>query len=166
MQNIDIRKASPGDLSVLLAIAFDVGSAKVGGYFEQSFARDDRPIYIAALDGADAGYCFLNWAPKYAFYRRFDIPEIQDLNVMRDMRRRGAARALIAHCEGLAREAGKMHIGIGVGLDASYGPAQILYAHSGYVPDGNGVTYDRKTVAHGEFRPVDDDLSLMLVKEL
>ena len=57
-------------------------------------------------------------------------------------------------------------MGISVALGASYGPAQRLYATLGYMPDGNGVTYDRMAVGFGEMRPVDDDLCLMMVKDL
>jgi hypothetical protein len=39
--------------------------------------------------------------------------------------------------------------GIGVGLDASYGAAQRLYARRGYVPDGRGLTSKSAHVPHG-----------------
>jgi hypothetical protein len=57
-------------------------------------------------------------------------------------------------------------MGIGVGMPTSYGPAQRLYVKLGYIPDGNGINYDRQSIAFGEFRPVDDDLCLMMVKAL
>jgi len=28
------------------------------------------------------------------------------------------------------------------------------------------LTYDRKTIQHGAFHPIDDDISLMLIKSL
>jgi GNAT superfamily N-acetyltransferase len=150
-------------------MALRQGQAKDVDYFERSFDYQDegeREVLIAMLDGAPVGYCFLSWQPKYGFFKKLGLPEIQDLNVMPDFRRRGIARALIAHCENLARGRGLEHMGIGVGLDASYGPAQVLYVSLGYIPDGNGLTYDRKQVAAGEFRPVDGNLCLMMVKSL
>jgi hypothetical protein len=57
-------------------------------------------------------------------------------------------------------------MGIGVGLHRAFGAAQRLYIRLGYIPDGNGITYDRLQIAPGEFRPVDDDLCLIMVKEL
>jgi GNAT superfamily N-acetyltransferase len=123
-------------------------------------------VFIARIDGADAGYGMLNWQPQYALYRRLGMPEIQDLNMIPQQRRKGAAAALIAHCEALARGEGRAQMGISVGLYADYGPAQRLYAKLGYVPDGFGVTYDRAAVRPGELRPVDDNLCLMLVKDL
>lgn len=57
-------------------------------------------------------------------------------------------------------------MGIAFGLHSSYGAAQRLYIKLGYIPDGQGATYDRKQIAYGDFKPVDDDLCLMLMKAL
>ena len=73
---------------------------------------------------------------------------------------------MIDYCENLARDKGYEHMGIGVGMDTSYGPAQQLYVRRGYIPDGNGLTYDRKPIAKGDFKPIDDDISLMMMKDL
>lgn len=168
-----LRQASVDDLPILCDLADAMGSAKAQDYFELSLEYQKagrRLIFIASVEGAkgieDVGYCMLAWNPKYGYFRHLGISEIQDLNVIPDFRRRGIARAMIAHCEALAREKGHKEIGIGVGMDASYGAAQRLYVQLGYVPDGNGLTYDRKTIAHGAFYPVDDDMSLMMVKAL
>ena len=39
---------------------------------------------------------------------------------------------MIAHFEGVARQAGSAAIGIGVGMYAGYGPAQRLYQSAGF----------------------------------
>ena len=169
MQKITIRQADTEDLSVLREIALKMGAAKRDDYFDLALeyqARGNRHVFIVSYDGIDAGYCMLAWEPKYAFFRKLCIPEVQDLNVLPEFRRRGFASFMLEYCENLARRTGKDHMGIGVGMDASYGAAQQLYVRRGYVPDGNGLTYDRKTIAHGEFRPVDDEMSLMLIKDL
>jgi len=57
-------------------------------------------------------------------------------------------------------------IGISVGLTIDFGPAQRLYCKLGYMPDGNGVTLDREFVDDGQPVTVNDDLCLMMVKEL
>ena len=57
-------------------------------------------------------------------------------------------------------------IGIGVGLTPDYGDAQKLYAKSGYIPDGNGMTYQHQTVKWGVDYKVDDDLVLWFIKNL
>lgn len=121
-------------------------------------------VIMAVRDGQDLGGFYLNWTPKYALYRRLDLPEIQDLRVLPAARRQGIASALIARGEELAREAGRSGIGLSVGLHGGYGNAQRLYVRLGYVPDGYGVTYDREPVPAGEARKVDDDLALMLLK--
>ena len=169
MENVNIRVAAVDDIPVLWELAVGMKAAKSDGYFDRSLEHQEeglRLVLIASVEGQDVGYCMIAWEPKYTFFRKMDIPEIQDLNVLSAYRRRGIGRFMIEHCESLARERGKEHIGIGVGMDASYGAAQQLYVRMGYVPDGNGLTYDRQTIAAGEVRPIDDDMSLMLVKAI
>lgn len=164
-----IRRATTADIESLNALAAANGSAKAPDYFETCLAEQDagrRALYIIATGDADAGYGMLNWHPQYSLYKRLGIPEIQDLNVIPAHRRMGLARALIAHCETTARAQSCTQMGISVGLYSDYGAAQRLYVTLGYVPDGFGVTYDRETVRPGEFRPVDDNLCLMMVKDL
>lgn len=169
MPSIQVQTAQESDIPRLHALIERLGFHKTEGYFEQCLAEQAagrRQVFIGVLEGTDAGYGMLNWKPQYALYRRLDIPETQDLNVIPAVRRCGVATALIRHCEGEARARGKTQMGISVGLYADYGPAQRLYVKLGYVPDGGGVTYDRQPVRPGEIRPVDDDLCLMMVKDL
>ncbi len=112
------------------------------------------------------GFCILNWHPKYAYFKKCRIPEIQDINVLQDYRRQGIGEAMLSYCEGVAKDKGYDEIGIGVGLDSSFGTAQRLYVRLGYIPDGAGVCYDRKSITKGEFRPIDENLSLMMTKTL
>jgi len=164
-QNSTIRKA----LSVDLPLLDRIKPVHEAGYFEHCFqgqAQGARDILIVTLDGEDCGYGILNWKPRYALFKRLETPEIQDLNVLPDFRQRGAATALIKYCEDAARERGCEQIGIGVGLHAGFGPAQRLYVKLCYIPDGFGVVYDRDPVTPYELRPVDDDLNLMMVKDL
>ncbi len=159
-----IRQATEADIPLL----YGLRAGKTPGYFERCLEeqRDGRrQVFIVALAG-DAAYGMLNWQPQYALYKKLGMPEIQDIYVIPRARRQGAAGALIAHCENLAREKNCEHIGISVGLYADYGPAQRLYAKLGYLPDGYGITYDRLPVTLGEIRPVDDNLCLMMVKSL
>ena len=169
IQNLTIHRAGRADLNTLWDICHRQGVIKDIDYIDRSFEYQDageRIVLIASLPEGAVGYCFLSWQPKYAFYRKLGIPEIQDINVLSEYRRQGIATAMIAYCENEARKQNHEHMGIGVGLDASFGPAQRLYVRLGYVPDGNGLTYDRKLVAAGEFRMVDENLCLMMVKSL
>lgn len=168
-QKLEIREAVPGDIPILWGMIHDLGAAKDPGYFEHVLerqAKGDLSLYLLFAGGQAAGYGILNWQPKYQLYRKLDIPEIQDLNTLPAFRRQGFASVLIGHCEALAREAGKTEMGIAVSVHGSFGPAQRLYFKLGYAPDGTGVTYDRAPVDFAAFKPVDDQLCMMLVKEL
>ena len=169
MESIKLRIISVDDIPKLWDMAIAMGAGKADGYFDRALEQQEvgrRAVFIAEYEGRMCGYCMLAWEPKYAFFRKLGIPEIQDLNVLPEFRRQGIGGCMIDHCENLAREKGCEYIGIGVGMDASYGAAQRLYVVRGYVPDGNGLTYDRKAIPKGEFRPIDDDISLMMIKDL
>ena len=168
-EKVSIRRAGPGDLEKLDGLIAVLGYHKESGYFERCLAEQAegrREIFIASMDGRDAGYAMLNWKPGYALFQKLGLPEIQDMNVIHALRRHGIAMALILHCEQAARVKGCAQMGIGVGLYADYGPAQRLYVKMGYIPDGMGINYDREPVKPMEIRPVDDDLNLMMVKDL
>lgn len=163
------RRAAIEDLQGLQVMAGAMGKVVEPGYYGTCLseqAEGKRDLIIVSSHGADAGYGIINWVPQYALYKKLGIPEIQDLNVLPAFRRRGVAGALIGHCEDLARARGCMQIGISVGLHPGFGVAQRLYVRLGYMPDGFGATYDRETVRAGEVRPVDDNLCLMMVKDL
>lgn len=166
---IAIRIAGEEDIPGMESIARAVSSHKEDGYFERALAEQaegKRVVLVGLIEGRIAGFGMLNWHPGYAPFRHMDIPEIQDLNTDPAFRRRGLAGAIISACEELAREKGCSQMGIGVGLYAGYGAAQRLYVRRGYIPDGAGVVYDRAPVRPGEIRPVDDDLNLMMMKDL
>ena len=169
MQKLIIHKADRGDINRLDQFVMEMGLDKEVGYFARQFDYQEsgsRAVFIAVLEGQDVGFCILNWTPKYGLFKKLDVPEVQDLNVLYSQRRQGFATQMIYYCEGLARERGKEYMGIGVSVSSGFGPAQRLYTKLGYVPDGNGVSYDRKLTTPGEFRPLDDQLCLMMLKEL
>lgn len=169
LQNLNIRTASAEDVKTLEAFVESMGHVKDPEYFARQYeyqTAGERIIFLADYEDVLAGYCILNWQPKYAFFKKMGFPEIQDLNVYPKQRRQGIATVMIAHCENRAHEKGLEYMGIAVGVHSGFGPAQILYANLGYIPDGNGATYDRQLLAFGEFRPIDDDLCLMMVKKL
>ena len=166
---VAIRQAGFNDLKSLRDMSAALKQSKDPDYFEQQFEyqqEGSRLILIAAAEGRDVGFCFLNWDPKYGYFRAHGIPEIQDLNVLPEFRKRGIATQIILHCEELARRKDRGQMGISFGLHPGFGAAQKLYVKLGYIPDGFGVTYDRKVVMEGEFKPVDDQLCLMMVKNL
>lgn len=164
-QKFIIREATFADLVALQAL----GNAGMPGYFERCFEEQRegrRDILVAVQAEQITGYVFLNYQPRYKPFRRLGIPEIQDLFVRSEARRRGVGEALVQACEARARAKGCSDMGIAVGLHAGFGSAQRLYARLGYIPDGAGIMYDREAVHMGDMRIIDDDLTLMMLKPL
>ncbi|MBW7910509.1 MAG: GNAT family N-acetyltransferase [Alphaproteobacteria bacterium] len=169
--DVVIRRAVQGDIPALDAFARGMGQSHEAGYFarcleEQAAARRQIFLAIDAASGVLAGYVQLNDYPLYAAFRRFGLPEVQDLNVLPDFRGRGIGARLVTCCEDVARAAGKTEMGISVGLHASFGAAQRLYVRAGYMPDGAGIAYDDIPVRAGEMRAIDDNLTLKMTKSL
>lgn len=172
MNQIDgfsMHQISGDDISRLWAMTREMRQSKESQYFETQLEQQNagtRLVFIIRMAAEDAGFVVLNWRPKYGLFQKLNIPEIQDLNVLPRYRCRGIGNAALAYCEGLARDKGFEQMGIGVALHARSGAAQRIYVQRGYVPDGYGVCYDRAAVCEGETCRLDDDLCLMLVKEL
>lgn len=159
-----IKKAEHKDISTLLEISKLCDSIKPAHYFDVSLKQ--RDVFIMMEDMNPVGYAMLNWSPRYSLYKRLDIPEIQDINIIPECRRQGRGEAFILYLEEVVRQGGRTEIGIGVGLHSGFGAAQRLYCRLGYLPDGNGVVYDRETITPHSIHPVDDDLCLMMIKKL
>lgn len=169
LMEIAVRRATLADQDHIRALESVLKSRAEADFAELLFAsvtEGGRSVILGFLDGRAAGYVVLNWAPDYGLFARLNIPELQDLNVLPEDRRHGLGARLVAACEKLARERGHSDIGLAVGLTQSYGAAQRLYVRLGFLPDGQGVTYNRQSVKPGDMRRVDDDLCLMMVKNL
>lgn len=162
-----IRSATELDLGSLYRIAEEMGATHEHKYFEQCLAEqaaEKRMVLVCERDDQLVGYAQLIWSPLYAGFRRLNIPETQDLNVIPDYRKQGIGSKLVDACEAFACKAGRLDMGISVGLHPRYGAAQRLYIKKGYVPDGAGACYDDIPVRAGDLRPIDDLLTLKLVK--
>ncbi|MGH1456950.1 MAG: GNAT family N-acetyltransferase [Alphaproteobacteria bacterium] len=168
--NINISKVSKDQEAAFWALLDKYSNFTDIEYYEQCFERQalgDFDLYAVSFrDVGFVGHCILNWSPRYGLFKKLGVPEVQDLNVIPEFRKRGIGRKLVEYCEDRAAERGYDVMGIGVGLDQSFGAAQRLYIKMGYVPDGFGVTYDRKPVGVGDFKPIDENLSLMMMKSL
>lgn len=134
-------------------------------YFEEQ-SKGIRVSFIVLQGNKMSGYGHLLLTSAYPSFRNSNIPEINDVWIYQDDRRKGLGTSLIAHLETLAKELGFNKVGIGVGLYRDYGSAQKLYFRLGYQPDGEGITYKTVPVIAGELYPIDDDLILWLTKEL
>ena len=166
---IKIKQANLTDLELLKSISDSNGVRNETGYLERCLSEQKekkRVILKALYDEKACAFGMLNWEPKYSLYNKLGIPEIQDLNTLQEFRRKGVASSLIKRFENITLEQGIEQIGISVALHSHFGPAQRLYSKLGFIPDGLGVSYDRQPVTPSEFRPIDDDLCLMLIKSL
>ena len=105
------------------------------------------------------------WESDYPPFRDAGIPEIVDFNVLIKHQRLGIGTALLDEAE--RRIAVRSPVaGIGVGLTADYGAAQVLYVRRGYIPDGRGMTQAGRAIRNGEQITVDDDLAIYFTKRL
>jgi GNAT superfamily N-acetyltransferase len=137
------------------------------GYFKSLLAaqeKGERVVVLACYDKIIAGFVTIKWQSGYPPFIQAGIPEINDLRVLAEYRRRGVATALMDEVEKRVFERSKF-AGLGVGLYADYGPAQQMYLRRGYILDGRGLMYQEKPVKPGNNVFVDDDLLLYLTKE-
>lgn len=111
------------------------------------------------------GYITLKLHSDYPPFRKNNIPEINDLNVLPEFRNKGVGSKLLSLAEEHSKTIGS-YVGLGVGLLKDYGDAQKLYVKRGYVPDGLGISYKNKSLSYNETVPVDDDLVLWFIKKL
>lgn len=137
-------------------------------YHEQCLQENTdglRVTLLAYYDQVLAGCCHLLYKSKYKAFDDENIPEINDLNVFPQFRRKHIASELFDELENIAAKTSD-HIGLGVGLYKDYGNAQRMYCSRGYVPDGRGLTYKNIEVKPGDTVKADDELLLYLVRSL
>lgn len=168
MTVVDIRPIQSADPNVMASCFAAIGWSKPVALFERYLHEQtagSRVVLVARVDDCFAGYVTLCWTSDYPPARTNQIPEIQDLNVLPEFRRRRVASALLDRVEALAAERSNL-VAIGVGLHPGYNAAQRLYGLRGYEADGNGVTYRNQLVVEGQTVLMDDHLVLHFVKRL
>jgi len=132
-------------------------------YIEQK--KGDRVTLIAEIDGAFVGYVNVLWDSYYPAFREQNIPEINDFNVLIKFRGLGIGSKLMDKAEEVIK--GRSPIaGIGVGVFADYGIAQVLYVKRGYIPDGKGIHNGQYYINYGDTVVIDDDIVLYFTKRL
>jgi GNAT superfamily N-acetyltransferase len=123
----------------------------------------EREVIVAFSDEEYVGHVTIIWHPEYPPFAGKNIPEISDIGVEPELRRRGIGSMLMDEAE--KRIFRKSEIaGIGFGISADYGPAQRMFVKRGYVPDGKGLwTSERGYI--WEFSTVQvDDCVIFLTK--
>jgi GNAT superfamily N-acetyltransferase len=110
------------------------------GRFEDYYIehlREIRLMFVALEqdeegNGSYFGYASILWeAPSTALWQR-SIPEIVDIFVQKNARRKGIATALIHACEASAHEKGYRKLGLSVGHSEEFLAARALYEKLGY----------------------------------
>jgi len=165
---LDVRPLARADAQALSAAFAAIGWTKPAEQFVRYATEADngtRTSWVATVNGEMAGCVTLLWESDYPGIARLGIPEIRDLNVLPQFRRRGIASAMLDRAEGAAARRSAV-VAIGVGLHPGYNAAQVLYVKRGYIPDGLGVTYGDRFVQEGESLPFDDSLVLHFTKKL
>lgn len=169
MADLDIRPLGEPDLAVIPPAFAALGwPGKKAEQYERYLREQEsgqRSVLVATVSGTFAGYLTVVWAGAYGPFRQAGIPEIEDLNVLPHLRRRGIGTALMDAAE-QAIAARHHTAGIGVGLYPDYGPAQRLYARRGYLPDGRGIVRRGIPVEPGATVRLDDDVALMMTRRL
>ncbi|QUL58230.1 GNAT family N-acetyltransferase [Paenibacillus tritici] len=161
-----VRRMKPEDIALIYDGLSPHDVSKPIEYIEHCWrenVENKRLTLLAFHDNEFAGWGHIVYTSHYPYFAENHIPEIQNLDVISTLRKRGIGNVLI---EALEAEVFARFdtIGIGFGLYASYGTAQRLYAKRGYIPDGRGIMYDNLPVVPGDQVRVDDELTLYLTK--
>jgi GNAT superfamily N-acetyltransferase len=167
-ESVEIRNLNDRDPETISAAFKGIGAGKPAAQYRRYLAEQlagSRVCFVATFDKQFAGYVTVNWKPTYGPFVEQGIPEIQDLNVLPEFRRKGLANRLLIRAEEEILRRSSV-AGIGVGLHPGYNQAQRLYVKCGYIPDGRGVTYRDGYVGEGTVVVLDDDLVLHLTKRL
>ena len=171
-KNILIRKLKESDIPIIIDAFAKDNWPKPATIFETYFNEQqnaERLVWVAYFDNQFTGYVTLKWQSQYEPFAKAHVPEIMDLNVLPTFRKKGIGSKLLETAEKEAYTKTNV-VGIGVGLyggaDGGYGAAQKLYVNRGYIPDGNGVTYNYQHATPGEKFPLDDNLILWFRKKL
>ncbi len=165
--NIILRLLEAQEIQLLTSAFVNTVWDTPASHFERFLTEQDRGeriVLVAYSDEDFAGYVTIKWQSDYPPFAEKAIPEINDLRVLPDFRRRGIASALLNEAEKRIFERSRI-AGIGVGMYSDYGAAQRMYVLCGYVPDGLGLFHKGQHVRPGQEVCVDDDLILYFTKE-
>ena len=165
---LTIRKLNYPDCAIISSAFQAQGWHKPVGQYENYLQQQEsgsRDILVAEIGGSFAGYLTIVWNSAYPPFLEQGIPEIVDLNVLKKFQRMGIATALMDAAERRIRLVSDT-AGIGFGITADYGAAQIMYIKRGYLPDGNGIVRAAVSVGFGDTVKIDDEIVIYLTRRL
>ncbi|GIQ68726.1 GNAT family N-acetyltransferase [Xylanibacillus composti] len=165
--NVHIRRMQQEDIRVIHQALADNQMGKPLAYIERCWAEHQsgaRVTLIALRRKQFAGWLHLLAHSNYPPFQAAGIPEINNFEVLPAYRKQGVGKELMDAIEQIAF-AQYPEVGIGVGMNASYGQAQRLYVRRGYMPDGRGLYDGQRQVQQGDTVQVGHDLALYLTKK-
>ena len=163
-----IRMLESRDIPEIAQAFQQLGWSKPASQYERYLGEQSlglRQVFVAFVNEEFSGYLTICWHSLYEPFRKQNIPEIVDFNVLPKFRRQGIGTQLMDMAEDTIAKVNPI-AGIGVGLDPDYGAAQRLYVLRGYIPDGRGLHYRDHYVKYGEQITIDDELAMYLTKAL
>ncbi|MEZ4510332.1 MAG: GNAT family N-acetyltransferase [Chloroflexota bacterium] len=135
MAELMIREATVNDCAALawLNQLFNGGDGDVEQMGRQMVAARgvERP-FLAFLNTQPVGFACLRLIPMVCDPHPY--AELTELFVLEEAQRQGVGRALLAHVEAVAQQAGATRMGLMTGLDNRN--AQAFYRRLGYSDDG------------------------------
>ncbi len=165
---LTIRKLLEKDIDVISEAFQKIGWKKPASQYKKYHleqSENKRLVLVASVDDSFAGYLTIVWRSDYSPFRKQNIPEIVDLNVLPKYQRQRVATKLMDKAESFVKQKSDI-VGLGVGLAPDYGAAQKLYVSRGYIPDGFGVSYDNKIIPFGQKVAIDHSLEIHFTKQL
>lgn len=165
--DIILKDMEEQDCEFLADVFSKEGYSKPIKFYESYFRQKQlgvRDIILAYYNEQLAGYVTIVWESGYEDFKEQGIPEIKDIRVHPNFRKKGIANQLMNEAEQRIAQTASV-CAAGVGLSESYEAAQCLYAKRGYVPDGKGVFYMDQELLYDQLE-VDDNQGLMMIKAL
>jgi GNAT superfamily N-acetyltransferase len=133
---VSIRSLQHQDIEVLADLYFPwTTRQETLEKWSQYLKEQNEGLRLSCLvefQGKIVGYGNLLRYSKYPFFKEKNIPEINDVWIYEQYRKKGLGTFLITQLEQSAQNKGHDCIGIGVGLYRDYGAAQKLYFKLGY----------------------------------
>jgi ribosomal protein S18 acetylase RimI-like enzyme len=140
----------------------DTGRWQIRPLAPEEVERVGDVLGLSRLGNPGDGFYLVAWEGDeplgHARLALTDPPELQDVSVRPEFRRRGIASALTMAAEGEARSRGFDRLTLTVGVDAE--PAQALYAGCGYADAGVPPRRVRGTIML-RTGPIDVDVTLL-----
>ena len=157
--NMTIRLLEQKDIPLIVSLFHGIGSyGKTTSIYERYLSEQSRGerVVLVAYSGKDfVGQVTIIWHPDYPPFAEKNIPEISDLSVLPEFRRRGIGSILMNEAEKRIFERSDV-AGIGFGISADYGAAQRMFVKRGYIPDGQGLFGSGQYIRERSTVQVDD----------